>query len=139
MKNLMFMLVVVLLASCGYGDYRTHSLKYHGSEFVTDRVGAATSTLVSMGYQIESVDSKMVQTKVQRTHSSTDWRAVEFQVWFKVFVDPARIKAYCTQRKLYTAPGRAAPWKFVKCTSPMIIQEIDLEVSAMKNRLESGF
>lgn len=111
---------------------------YEGSEYVTNRVGAATSILVDMGFEIESVDRNVIETKVSRTHVGYDYRMVEFQVWYRVFTEPARIKAYCTQRRMYKSPGVEAPWKFDKCTSPVILQEVDETVSTLANRLSIG-
>lgn len=140
MKKLIVTLAVLLTVSCSYTNFRTHKVKYQKSEHVTNDSGAATATLILLGYEIEKATWEVIETKVERLYKGQYPYTVEFQTWIKVWTQAGVVKAYCTQRKLYDTlkKNKQADWKFDKCTDKNALERVNLAVEELVKRLEDG-
>ena len=136
--RIFILMAAFLISACEYSNYSTHNIKYHKSEYVTNASGAATETLVMLGYEIDDANYQEVKTKVETLYVGSGRNILEFQTWIKVFTDAGWIKAYCTQRRLYNSSGKKSKWKFDECTSPFILERVDTAVSELRVRLEVG-
>lgn len=135
-----FLVMCVTLQGCSYSNFRTHKVEYTPSEYVTNDTGAATASLIDMGYDIKRATYEVVETEIETVYMNEYPRTVEFQTWIKVFTQAGRIKAYCTQREMYSSDrGRVIEnWRFYKCTSPVILKRIDRTLDDLTRRLEKG-
>jgi hypothetical protein len=142
MKTLIMVMATCIAAmACGQGYFKTSTTQYDKPEYVTNQVGAATNTLVMLGYEIEKANYEVVETKVETLYVGAYPYTIEFQSWIKVFTNAGRIKAYCTQRPLYKRSGGKileGDMKFIRCTSPTILERVNTVVKELTTRLESG-
>lgn len=132
-------ILILGLVGCGAGHFTLSKTQYTKSPHVTNDAGAAKAALLLLGYEIEKSNWEVTETKVERIYMGRGNNQVEFQTWIKVYTNAGMIKAYCTQRRMGTAiDGKERAFRLHKCTSPPILERVNVAVETLKDRLALG-
>lgn len=130
---------ILLISSCGGSYFVAADTEFDTSGDVSKDIGEVTSALVTLGYDVEVSTGDLIETKVDRFYyNQGSIHEVELQTWIVVYPKTGRIKATCTERRMWSYHHRTMKlqydksWKFTPCKNAFIMNRLNTAVSYLE-------